>query len=164
MKQASVIIFLTLASCLLLTQRSFATTIYNKVSVTAQSSGGSDAEASVNENINASSTNNQSSSKCNRNVHIEANGEVQDYNSSNCDDINMQSKNGNVQVNIATNSSITPSITPSLEEENKQIQEKVDAANKKAEDRKELQDGNKSLIQRIQDAIKNFFDKFFKHF
>jgi len=116
------------------------------------------------------------SSRCQTSVHMETNGQAQDYNSSNCgDNVHLQSGNGNSTVNITndvnSNITITPpplpttpplptvpplptiSITPpdislTIAAEKQKIKEKSDKA--KAE----------NLLRKIEDIIKNFFSNF----
>lgn len=62
--------------------------------------------------INNSSNNQSSSSNCHTSIHMETNGQVQDYNSDNCGNVNMQSNNGNNSVRISNNSNSNNNITP----------------------------------------------------
>lgn len=127
--------------------------------------GGSDAEAIVNQTINAGSTTTQSSSNCKTSIHVESNGVVKDYNSTDCGSVNVQASNGDIKIDTSNSqNSVTITPNPTLEEMNKQIQQKVDAANKKAEEEKQrLENQKKNLLQTIVDSIKSFFERLF-HF
>src|SRR5438105_1447008 len=72
---------------------------------------GSHSNVNVQNEIHSSTTQN-STSNTHTSVHIETNGNVQDYNSDNPDDVHIQSNDGNAKVNITNNMNNNITISP----------------------------------------------------
>jgi hypothetical protein len=132
------------------------------VSLTAQSYA--DSSVSVNTVVTSSSST-TSNSDCQTSVHIETNGQVQDYNSSDCNNVDVQSNNGNSTVHMTNNTGsnslpptsavfkhMTTVITPDISREIQKIHQQIQKAKEKMKAQTKQQE---TMLQKIQAFLKN---------
>jgi len=127
-----------------------------------------DSEVSIQNNVNASS-NTTSTNTTHTSIHIESNGQVQDYNSDNGGDVHMQSGDGHARVDITNHinsantvsptqmpthsPTITNSPTPTIGDTNKKNQEVKGLKEQKINMHSEMQ----NIFQRIFSFLKSLF-------
>ncbi|MDO8269656.1 MAG: hypothetical protein Q7T54_03235 [Candidatus Levybacteria bacterium] len=119
------------------------------------SEGNASAKVDIQNNFNSTSTTNTNTSTSNTKVRIETNGEVKEYESSNGEDVNMESSDGSSKVTIKNNGgsvSITPKPT---------LKEDENATNEAKDKVMTLKEKQKDFFEKLGELIKNFFANLF---
>ncbi len=121
--------------------------------------GNASAKVSIQNNFNSTGTSTNTVDTHTK-VRIETNGEVNEYESSNGEDVTIESSNGNAKVNITNKSNTSPPPSTLGAQEKNSDATKTAAQNNERKNQS-LKEKQKDFFEKLEELIRNFFANLF---